>query len=257
MEATDHGCRPTASFGTSQAYQEDLSLRLQALLANEDYLGAAAVKEEIGAAGAKEELEAQLKKHVVEEDYIGAATVQEKLRVIALQENLGVWTAGANMQQSELQKRPGEDRYALAASTQETVRMQARPLKSTADAESKGHGRSKADRSAVAAASRGSQPATGPSVTSATLGMGASAKRVEKEDEEQEKRQSELRRAQDQLKKCVEDEDYTRAAAMKSLIATLTREASAKRVEKEDEEEEKRQAELRRVQDQFKKCFED
>ena len=83
-----------------------------------------------------------------------------------------------------------------------------------------GHGRSKAN-SAVTAAGHGSQPATGPTVTSATLARGAAAKRVEKEDEEEEKRQTELRRAQDQLKKCLEDEDYTGAAAVKENIAAL------------------------------------
>jgi hypothetical protein len=47
----------------------------------------------------------------------------------------------------------------------------------------------------------------------------AAAKRVEKEDEEEEKRQAELRTAQDQLKKCLDDEDYTGAAAVKENIA--------------------------------------
>jgi len=73
----------------------------------------------------------------------------------------------------------------------------------------------------LTAAGHGSQPATGPTVTSATLARSASAKRVEKEDEEEEKRQAELRRAQDQLKKCLEDEDYTGAAAVKENIAAL------------------------------------
>ena len=49
----------------------------------------------------------------------------------------------------------------------------------------------------------------------------AAAKRVEKEDEEEEKRQVELRRAQDQLKKCRDDEDYTGAAAEQENIAAL------------------------------------
>ena len=182
---------------------------------------------------------------------------------------------------------PGEDRYPVAASTQATARMQARPWKL------------EADRSAATATGHGSQPATGPTVTLTTPARGAAAKRVEKEnEEEEEKRQLELRRARDQLKKCLEDEDYTGAAAVKENIAalmsaepcsprnhgrskadlsavtaaghgsqpatgptvtsaTLARSASAKRVEKEDEEEEKRQAELRRAQDQLKKCLED
>ena len=83
------------------------------------------------------------------------------------------------------------------------------------------HGRSKADWSAVSAAGHGSHPATGLTLTSATLARSASAKRVEKADEEEEKRQAELRRAQDQLKKCLEDEDYTGAAAVKENIAAL------------------------------------
>ena len=77
-----------------------------------------------------------------------------------------------------------------------------------------GHGRSKADWSVASATGHGSQPATGPTVRSAILARGAAAKRVEKEVREEEKRQGELRRAQDQLKKCLEDEDYTGAAAV-------------------------------------------
>ena len=66
--------------------------------------------------------------------------------------------------------------------------------------------------------------------------------------------------AHGQLNKCLEDENYTGAAATKenavALTATIARGALAKRVEKE-EEEEKRQADLRRVKDQLKKCLED
>ena len=83
------------------------------------------------------------------------------------------------------------------------------------------HGRSKADWSAATATGDGSQLATGPAVTSGTLARGAAAKRVEKDDEEEEKRQAELRRAQDQLKKCLEDADYTGAAAAKEKISAL------------------------------------
>ena len=105
----------------------------------------------------------------------------------------------------------------------------------------------------------------------ATLTRDASAKRVEKEDEEEEKRQAELCRAQDQLKKRLEDEDYTGAAAVKENIAALmsagpgsqrnhvasatsARDAASKRVERE---EEKRRAELFRAQEQVKKCIEE
>ena len=74
----------------------------------------------------------------------------------------------------------------------------------------------------------------------------SAAPSVEKEEEEEKKRQAELRRAQDQLKKCLEDVDYTGAAAVKEKIAALM--SAAPSVEKE-EEEKKRQAELRRAQD--------
>ena len=80
----------------------------------------------------------------------------------------------------------------------------------------------------------------------------SAAPSVEKEEEEK-KRQAELRRAQDQLKKCLEDEDYTGAAAVKEKIAALM--SAAPSVEKE--EEKKHQAELQRAQDQLKKCLED
>ena len=52
--------------------------------------------------------------------------------------------------------------------------------------------------------------------------MSAEPKLVEEvEDDEEQKRQAELRRAQDQLQKCLADEDYTRAATAKGNIAAL------------------------------------
>ena len=48
----------------------------------------------------------------------------------------------------------------------------------------------------------------------------SAAPSVEKEEQE-EKRQAELRRAQDQLKKCLEDRDYTGAAAVQANISAL------------------------------------
>ena len=188
----------SAEGGTSQAHQDQLRLRLQLLIANKDYLGAAAVKEEIGAAAVKEELEEkekcqaefrraqdQLKKCLEDEDYTGAAAV--KANIAAL--------------------------------------MSAEPCSQ------RNHGRSRADWSAATATGHGSQPAIGPTVTSATLARGAAAKRVEKENEEEEMRQAELRRAQDQLKKCLEDMDYTGAAVVKKKIAALM--SAAPSIEKE------------------------
>ena len=114
------------------------------------------------------------------------------------------------------------------------------------------HVRSEAVWYAVTAAGHGSQSATGPAVASAPLARGEAAKRVENEDKE--KREAELRRAQDQLKKSLEDVDYTGAAAVKEKIAALM--SAAPSVEKE-EEEKQHQAELQRAQDQLKKCLED
>ena len=79
---------------------------------------------------------------------------------------------------------------------------------------------------------------------------------------EEEKRQEDLRRVKDELTTCLEDEDCKGAAATKenvvALTATIARGALAKHAEKEaGEEEEKRQADLRRVKDQLKKCLED
>ena len=49
-----------------------------------------------------------------------------------------------------------------------------------------------------------------------------SARRVEKAaEEEEDKRQAELSRVRDQLKKCLAEEDYTGAAAVKANIAAL------------------------------------
>ena len=94
--------------------------------------------------------------------------------------------------------------------------------------------------SAATATGHGSQLATGPTVTSGTLARGAAAKCVEKDDEEEEKRQAELRRAQGQLGKCLEYENYTGSAAVKENIAALMR-----------------QAELRRARDRLKKRVEE
>jgi DNA relaxase NicK len=104
----------------------------------------------------------------------------------------------------------------------------------------------------VTATAHGAKPATGPTVTSAT-----GPKRVEKkQNEEEAKRHVELRRAQDQLKKCLEDVDYMGAAAVKEKIAALM--SAAPSFEKEEEEEEKRhQAEHQLAQHQLKKCLED
>ena len=149
-------------------------------------------------------------------------------------------------------KRAGEDCHALAASKQEKVRTQARPWNITADAQTEGHGRSEAT-------GHGSLAATGPAVTSAILGRGVAVRHVAEDDEEEEKRHAQLRRVKDQLKKCLEDEDYMGAASVKENIAAImsaepfARGEVAKRVEKEDEEDEKRQAELRRAQDQLNK----
>ena len=79
----------------------------------------------------------------------------------------------------------------------------------------------------------------------------SAAPSIEKEEEEKQ-HQAELQRAQDQLKKCLEDQDYTGAAAVQEKIAALM--SAAPSVEKE---EEKRQTQLRRAQDQLKKCIED
>jgi protein-arginine kinase activator protein McsA len=42
----------------------------------------------------------------------------------------------------------------------------------------------------------------------------SAAPSIEKEEEEEKQHQAELQRAQDQLKKCLENEDYTGAAAV-------------------------------------------
>ena len=88
-------------------------------------------------------------------------------------------------------------------------------------------------------------------MTSATLARDAVPKCVakKKKEEEEEKRQAVLRRAQDQLKKCLEDEDYMGAAALKENIATLMS------AEPCSQQEEKRQAELLRAQEQLKKIW--
>ena len=85
------------------------------------------------------------------------------------------------------------------------------------------------------------------------------AKVVVQEDEEEEKREADFCSAGDRLFKCIEDEDYEAAAAMKKLIDALQSaqpcslrnhgrsqsewSAAAKRAEQEVEEEEKGRAE--------------
>ena len=69
----------------------------------------------------------------------------------------------------------------------------------------------------VTAADHGSQLATGPNRKE--------KEQEEEKEEEEEKRQAELHRAQDQLKKCLEDEDYRGAAVAKANMTALMRAA--------------------------------
>ena len=119
--------------------------------------------------------------------------------------------------EDQLKKCLADEDYTGAAAAQGNIAA----LMSAEPCSQRNHGRSKADWSAATATGHGSQPATGPTVTSGTLARGAAAKCVEKDDEEEEKRQAELRRAQDQLRMCLEKEDYTGAATMKEKIAAL------------------------------------
>ena len=54
----------SAEGGTPHAYQEELWSHLQESLANQDYFGPAAVKEEVGAAALKDELDTQLQPNI-------------------------------------------------------------------------------------------------------------------------------------------------------------------------------------------------
>ena len=75
---------------TSQACLEGLQARLKELLANEDYAGAAAIKEEMRVAEVtatntrRWELESKLAELLAQEDYRGAAAVKEEIRAIAV-----------------------------------------------------------------------------------------------------------------------------------------------------------------------------
>ena len=79
------------------------------------------------------ERETKLAEMLAQEDYFGAAAVKEEMRAIAV-------APQGSACQAQLQKRVAEDAYAPAAPTRERMRMQARPWKSTADADTEGHG---------------------------------------------------------------------------------------------------------------------
>ena len=107
--------------------------------------------------------------------------------------------------------------------------------------------------------------------------MGAASMRVEEVDEDDAQRQAELGRAQDHLMKCLADEDYQAAADAQAHITALTsvghgsrparshvaasslgsRGANAMPDEEVEEEEEKRQAELRHAHERLNKCIAD
>ena len=135
--------------------------------------------------------------------------------------------------QDQLAKCLEDEDYTGAAAEQDKIAA----LMSADSCSQRNNGRSKADWSAATATGHGSQPATGPVVTSGTLARGAAAKCVAKDDEEEAKRQTELRRAQDQLNKCLEDADYTAAAAAKEKISALMS-AQPKFVEEQRRQEE-------------------
>ena len=95
----------------------------------------------------------------------------------------------------------------------------------------------------------------------------ATALRAEEFDEEEKRLQAQLCRVEDQLKKCVADEDYQGAAVAKAEIVALTRArqgsrsatglAASMRVEEVDEDDAQRQAELGRARDHLMKCLAD
>ena len=107
--------------------------------------------------------------------------------------------------------------------------------------------------------------------------MGAASMRVEEVDEEEEQRQVELGRAKEHLTKRLADEDYQAAADTQAHITALTsvghgsrparshvaasslgsRGANAMPDEEVEEEEEKRQAELRHAHERLNKCIAD
>ena len=86
----------------------------------------------------------------------------------------------------------GTDDGCPPAPTQARMRRQARPWKSTADADTEGHGRSMADSSSGTATGHGFVNGHRPRIASASVARGAAAKRVEQEDEEEEERQADL-----------------------------------------------------------------
>ena len=177
----------------------------------------AASKEQDGLAGVKEELLSQLRAHVIEQDYAAAAAVQRKLSEIAVQET----PSAVSPKNSKSRKRPGEDHQPPEISRQAKLRTLARPFRNMDSAETAGHGPSKAGWSSASATGLASLTATGSTVTSATSGRAACAERFEEVDEDEERRQAELRHAQDQLKKCLAGEDYTGAAVVQGIIAAL------------------------------------
>ena len=240
----------------------------------------------------------RLKKCVEDEDYTGASAAKEHISALMgaepklVEEEEEKRQTELHRARDQLQKRLEAEDYTGAADEQEKI-----ATLMSADLCSQGnHGRSTADSPAATPTAQGSQRATGPSGTSIPLDRGAVAKCVAKDHEEEEKRQAELRLAQDRLQKCVEEEDYTGAAAVKESIAALMSAepcsqrnpgrstadwsavsaaghgsqsatgpivSSATSTRHADakrvggEKEEKRQAELLRAQEQLKKCCEE
>ena len=146
--------------------------------------------------------EEQILRLLEEEDYAAVAAVQKNIAAL-------MWQGELRLAQDQLKKLLEEEDYTGAAAVKESIAA----FISAEPCSQRNHGRSTADWSAVLAAGHGSQTATGPIVSSATFARHADAKRVGGEKEE--KRRAELLRAQEQLKKCLEEEDYRGAAAAK------------------------------------------
>ena len=90
-----------------------------------------------------------------------------------------------------------------------------------------------AHSSAPSVTGQGLQRVTGPEATSLSVASGAAAECIEKNAEEKEKREAQLRRARHQLKMCLDNADYFAAAAVQEKIDAL-RGAELKLVEEEE-----------------------
>ena len=167
-----------------------------------------------------------MKKCVADEDYQGAADAKAEIAALtcarhgsrsatglAAPSAIGAMGA-ASMRVEEVDEEEDKRQAELG-------RAKDHSTKCLAEEDYQGVADAQARIIALTSVGHGSRPATGHAAASALGSRGANAMPDEEVEEEEEKRQAELRHVQKQLNKYIADEDYSAAAALQRHFTAL------------------------------------